>query len=65
MKTAVYKLRDVTQNMMDEESFNNLLIICPWSEQGCSALHKNNYFESKAFPPSKIIDTLGKFEIFL
>lgn len=40
-------------------------MICPWSSDGAAALDSNNqYFESDAFPPTKIIDTLGAGDTF-
>lgn len=63
-KSAIFKLKELITN--DERYENqNCLLICPWGADGACALNqRGEYFESIAFPPLEIVDTLGAGDTF-
>ncbi len=47
-----------------QQSLDNLLVIA-WGEQGAYALDtKNQHYHSPAYPPKKVIDTIGAGDVF-
>lgn len=65
MKTACYKLKELTTTD-DRYENDNIIIICPWGTDGAAALDSvGKYFENPAFaPPNRIVDTLGAGDTF-
>ncbi|XP_078258946.1 ketohexokinase isoform X6 [Rhinoraja longicauda] len=39
-------------------------LICAWAEEGADAMGPNGHFHSIAFPPAKLVDTLGAGDTF-
>lgn len=64
-KSAIYKLKHMTEN--DELYKNeNCVLIVPWGVDGACALDQSgNYFESPIFPCDETVDTLGAGDVFL
>lgn len=57
MKSSVYGFRKLIKKLNT--------IICPWGSNGVAVLDSNNqYLECKAYPPEKIIDSLGAGDTF-
>ncbi|XP_072433962.1 ketohexokinase isoform X3 [Chiloscyllium punctatum] len=40
-------------------------LICAWAEQGADAMGPDGVFHSNAFPPEKLVDTLGAGDTFI
>lgn len=58
-KTAIYKLKDMTNND-DRYKNQKCVLICPWGKDGACALDLDgNYFESPIYPCETTVDTLG------
>lgn len=63
-KTAINKLKHMTQN---DERYRNedCVLVVPWGKDGACALDNHgNYFESPIFPCEKTVDTLGAGDTF-
>lgn len=39
-------------------------LICAWAEEGADTMGPNGLFHSNAFPPKKLVDTLGAGDTF-
>ncbi|CAD7087284.1 unnamed protein product [Hermetia illucens] len=57
-KEAVHQLRNRIDN-------KRCIIICTWGAEGCTILDEKDHFEHvPAYPPEKIVDTLGAGDTF-
>lgn len=57
---AVYKLKELVG-----DKNKNFTVICPWEMDGVAVLDaENNYYSCPAFPPEKVVDTLGAGDTF-
>lgn len=63
---GVYDKKEALFKLREKANRSNFSIICPWGEEGATAIdNENNYYSSPAFPLAKVIDTLGKFLMLL
>lgn len=60
-----YSNMDETIETIQSLAFPGAVVICPWGEAGASASStKGTIVRSPAYPPSKVIDTLGAGDTF-
>lgn len=63
-KSAIFKVKKMTR---EDERYKNdkIVLVVPWGSDGAIALNATGgYVESPAFPPEKVVDTLGAGDTF-